>query len=96
MYKYEKLIDDLIALMNTETPDQERAEELVPAYHNASETANERLYECEAMIRKGHEQAADCFDEIKRIRDIHELRAKLTMDRDNPDNQRTNVPIAAE
>ncbi|MFP6752457.1 MAG: hypothetical protein VB855_12320, partial [Pirellulaceae bacterium] len=58
MYKYEKLIDDLIALMNTEVPDQDRAEELVPAYHNASETANERLYECEAMIRKGHRSEA--------------------------------------
>ena len=58
MYKYEKLIDDLIALMNTEIPDQDRAEQLVPAYHNACEAANERLYECEAMIRKGHRSEA--------------------------------------
>lgn len=55
-----------------------------------------RIKQWVAMIRKGHEQAASCFDEIKRIRDIHELRTKLTIDRDNPENQRPNVPIAAE
>jgi tRNA-dihydrouridine synthase C len=48
------------------------------------------------MIRKGHDQAADCFDQIKRIRDIGELRAKLSEDRDNPENQRQNDQIAAE
>jgi tRNA-dihydrouridine synthase C len=49
-----------------------------------------------ALIRKSHIQGEACFDEIKRIRSINELRAKLQHDMALPENQRTSDLIAAE
>ena len=55
-----------------------------------------RIKQWMALIRKSHAQGATCFDEIKRIRSIDELRAKLRHDMTLRENQRQDVPIAAE
>lgn len=55
-----------------------------------------RIKQWMALIRKSHAQGNACFDEIKRIRDIGKLRAKLKSDMALPENQRTAVPVAAE
>lgn len=54
-----------------------------------------RIKQWVSMMRKGHGPASPCFDEIKRIREIGELREKLQRDRDNPEYQRPEEPIAA-
>ncbi|OKH87729.1 tRNA-dihydrouridine synthase [Thalassospira sp. TSL5-1] len=54
-----------------------------------------RIKQWVSMMRKGHSTAATCFDEIKRIRDIHDLRAKLTEDREKPENRHHDKLIAA-
>ncbi|MDG4717428.1 MULTISPECIES: tRNA dihydrouridine synthase [Thalassospira] len=55
-----------------------------------------RIKQWMALIRKSHAQGAACFDDIKRIRAIGELRAKLQHDMSLPENQRKDMPIAAE
>lgn len=54
-----------------------------------------RIKQWMALIRKSHAQGATCFDEIKRIRDIHQLRDKMRQDMALPENQRKDTPIAA-
>ncbi len=49
-----------------------------------------------ALIRKSYGQGATCFEEIKRIRAIDELRDKLRHDMTLPENHRQDAPIAAE
>ena len=55
-----------------------------------------RIKQWMALIRKSHAQGTNCFDEIKRIRAIDELRAKLRHDMTLPENQKHDVPIAAQ
>ena len=55
-----------------------------------------RIKQWMALIRKSHPQGETCFDEIKRIRSIDELCAKLRHDMALPENQRTNDLMAAE
>ncbi|MCC9620862.1 tRNA-dihydrouridine synthase [Thalassospira sp. MA62] len=55
-----------------------------------------RIKQWMALIRKSHAQGAQCFDDIKRIRDIDELCAKLRHDMTLPDSKRKTVPLAAE
>tara|TARA_R110000751_G_scaffold24294_21_gene67110 strand:+ start:732 stop:1976 length:1245 start_codon:yes stop_codon:yes gene_type:complete len=54
-----------------------------------------RIKQWVALMRKGHAPAAQCFDEIKRIRAVSELQEKLRQDQIKPEFHRMQSDFAA-
>jgi tRNA-dihydrouridine synthase C len=55
-----------------------------------------RIKQWMSLIRKSHPAGPQCFEEIKRIRDIGELREKLRSDQDRPEYRQYAPSVAAE
>jgi len=58
MNEFNQMIDDIIALLNTDSPQEELATDLAERYQEACRSANLRLQECEELLRKGHRTEA--------------------------------------
>ena len=58
MNEYYQLIDEIIALLNTATPDEKTTTGVAERYKAACQKTNQRLQECEDLLRKGHRSEA--------------------------------------